>query len=52
MKENFARALTSGDVHDCLDLEVAHHVHCAGTEDHKNAAKAFIEKREPEFKGR
>lgn len=52
MKENFARALTSGDVHDCLDLEVSHHVHCAGTEDHKNAAKAFIEKREPEFKGR
>jgi 2-(1,2-epoxy-1,2-dihydrophenyl)acetyl-CoA isomerase len=52
MKENFARALTSGDVHDCLDLEVSHHVHCAGTEDHKNAAKAFVEKREPEFKGR
>jgi len=52
MKENFARALTSGDVHDCLDLEVSHHVHCAGTDDHKSAAKAFIEKREPEFKGR
>ena len=52
MKENFARALTSGDVHDCLDLEVSHHVHCASTEDHKNAAKAFIEKREPEFNGR
>ncbi|MGI9221511.1 MAG: enoyl-CoA hydratase-related protein [Woeseiaceae bacterium] len=52
MKENFARAITSGDVHDCLDLEVSHHVHCAGTEDHKSAVKAFIEKREPEFKGR
>ena len=52
MKENFARALTSGDVHDCLDLEVSHHVHCAGTEDHKSAVKAFVEKREPEFKGR
>jgi len=52
MKENFARALTSGDVHDCLDLEVSHHIHCAGTEDHKSAVKAFVEKREPEFKGR
>ena len=52
MKENFARALTSGDVHDCLDLEVSHHVHCVGTEDHQNAVKAFVEKREPEFKGR
>ncbi|MEL7185778.1 MAG: enoyl-CoA hydratase-related protein [Pseudomonadota bacterium] len=52
MKENFARALTSGDVHDCLDLEVSHHVHCASTEDHKSAVKAFVEKREPEFKGR
>jgi len=52
MKENFARAITSGDVHDCLDLEVTHHVHCAATEDHKNAVKAFVEKREPEFKGR
>jgi 2-(1,2-epoxy-1,2-dihydrophenyl)acetyl-CoA isomerase len=52
MKENFARALTSGDVHDCLDIEVSHHVHCAGTDDHKSAVKAFVEKREPEFKGR
>ena len=28
MKENFARALSSGDVNDCLDLEATHHVHC------------------------
>ena len=52
MKENFARALASGDVADCLDVEATHHVHCARTEDHKNAAKAFVEKREPEFTGR
>ena len=52
IKENIARAHASGDVDDCLDLEVTHHVHCAATEDHKNAVKAFVEKREPEFKGR
>lgn len=52
MKENFARALSSGDVNDCLDLEATHHVHCGQTEDHKNATKAFVEKREPVFVGR
>jgi 2-(1,2-epoxy-1,2-dihydrophenyl)acetyl-CoA isomerase len=52
MKENFARALSSGDVNDCLDLEATHHVHCGQTEDHKNATKAFVEKRAPGFVGR
>ena len=52
MKENFARALSSGDVDDCLDLEATHHVHCGQTEDHRNASKAFVEKREPVFQGR
>lgn len=52
MKENFARALASGDVDDCLDLEATHHVHCGQTEDHRNATKAFVEKREPVFNGR
>jgi 2-(1,2-epoxy-1,2-dihydrophenyl)acetyl-CoA isomerase len=52
MKENFARALSSGDVDDCLDLEATHHVHCGQTEDHKNATKAFVEKRDPVFVGR
>ena len=52
MKENFARALSSGDVNDCLDLEATHHVHCGQTEDHKNATKAFVEKRDPVFAGR
>lgn len=51
MKENLNRAM-SGDVDDCLDLEATHHVHCGLTEDHKNAAKAFVEKREPIFNGR
>jgi 2-(1,2-epoxy-1,2-dihydrophenyl)acetyl-CoA isomerase len=52
MKENFARVLSSGDVNDCLDLEATHHVHCGQTEDHKNATKAFVEKRDPVFVGR
>ena len=52
MKENFARAISSGDVDDCLDLEATHHVHCGQTEDHRNATKAFVEKREPVFLGR
>ena len=52
MKENFARAIASGDVDDCLDLEATHHVHCGQTEDHRNATKAFVEKKEPVFQGR
>jgi 2-(1,2-epoxy-1,2-dihydrophenyl)acetyl-CoA isomerase len=52
MKENFARAMSSGDVDDCLDLEATHHVHCGQTQDHKNATKAFVAKREPTFIGR
>lgn len=51
MKENLNRAM-HGDVDDCLDLEATHHVHCGQTEDHREAAKAFAEKREPVFKGR
>ena len=52
MKENFARAISSGDVDECLDLEATHHIHCGQTEDHRNATKAFVEKREPVFQGR
>lgn len=51
MKENLNRAM-SGEVDDCLDLEATHHVHAGLTEDHREAAKAFVEKREPQFKGR
>ncbi|MCZ6828626.1 MAG: hypothetical protein O7F73_03415 [Gammaproteobacteria bacterium] len=36
---------------DCLDLEATHQVHAAFTEDHKEAARAFVEKRESVFKG-
>jgi 2-(1,2-epoxy-1,2-dihydrophenyl)acetyl-CoA isomerase len=51
MKENLNRAM-GGDVDDCLDLEATHHIHCGQTEDHRDAAKAFVEKREPVFSGR
>ena len=52
MKENLNRAMAAGDVDNCLDLEATHHIHCGQTEDHREATKAFVEKREPVFKGR
>ncbi len=51
MKENINRALVA-DAIECMDLEVTHHTETAMTEDHREAAKAFVEKREPVFKGR
>ena len=51
MKENLNRAM-AGEWDDCMDLEATHHVHCGQTHDHKEAAKAFVEKRQPVFEGR
>jgi 2-(1,2-epoxy-1,2-dihydrophenyl)acetyl-CoA isomerase len=51
MKENLNRAVT-GELGDCMDLEVTHHLHTALTEDHREAAQAFVDKREPRFGGR
>jgi 2-(1,2-epoxy-1,2-dihydrophenyl)acetyl-CoA isomerase len=51
MKENLNRAV-SGELGKCLDLEVTHHVHTGLTEDHREAAQAFVDKREPRFTGR
>lgn len=51
MKENINRSVT-GDLATCLELESTHHRHTGVTEDHKEASKAFVEKREPVFKGR
>ena len=51
MKENLNRAV-GGDPYECMDLEATHHVHTSLTEDHRNAVRAFVEKRKPEFQGR
>ncbi len=51
MKENLNRAM-GGDVDDCLDLEATHHIHCVATDDYRDAVRAFVEKREPVFRGR
>jgi 2-(1,2-epoxy-1,2-dihydrophenyl)acetyl-CoA isomerase len=51
MKENLNRAV-GGELGECLDLEATHHIHTGLTEDHKNAARAFVEKRTPVFEGR
>jgi len=51
MKENLNRAETAG-LMDCLDIEASHHLRTGLTEDHREAAVAFVEKREPAFHGR
>jgi len=51
MKENLNRAV-AGEVGECLDLEATHHVHTGLTEDHREAVRAFVEKKTPVFKGR
>ena len=51
MKENLNRAV-SGELGECMDLEVTHHAHTGLTEDHREAAQAFTAKREPRFHGR
>src|SRR5690349_13195556 len=51
MKRNMNAAETQTLV-QCLDLEAMHHTRTGFTEDHKEAAKAFVEKREPVFRGR
>ena len=49
--ENLNRAV-GGDPIECMDLEATHHVHTGQTEDHRNAVRAFVEKRKPQFEGR
>ncbi|NKB98576.1 MAG: enoyl-CoA hydratase [Pseudomonadales bacterium] len=52
MKENFNRIAQGAGALDCLDLEATHHVHAGLTDDHKNAARAFVEKTQPVFEGK
>ena len=51
MKENLNRAV-AGELGECMDIEVTHHVHTGLTDDHREAAQAFLERREPRFTGR
>jgi len=50
MKKNLNRAL-AGSLDDVLDAEAIHMIRTFDTEDHKNAAQAFVEKRKPVFNG-
>ncbi|HEY5293110.1 MAG TPA: enoyl-CoA hydratase [Burkholderiales bacterium] len=50
MKQNF-NAAENGTLSELLDLEALHQVQTARTEDHREAARAFVEKRPPIFKG-
>jgi 2-(1,2-epoxy-1,2-dihydrophenyl)acetyl-CoA isomerase len=51
MKRNLFAAETKS-LDDVLELEATHQVRTAFTEDHAEAVKAFVEKREPRFTGR
>jgi 2-(1,2-epoxy-1,2-dihydrophenyl)acetyl-CoA isomerase len=51
MKRNI-NAAESGSLREVFDLEAFGHTRTGETEDHKEASKAFIEKRPPAFKGR
>jgi 2-(1,2-epoxy-1,2-dihydrophenyl)acetyl-CoA isomerase len=51
LKDNLNRALNATFA-ECLDLESANLAAARTTEDHREAAAAFAEKRAPRFKGR
>jgi 2-(1,2-epoxy-1,2-dihydrophenyl)acetyl-CoA isomerase len=51
MKKNLDAAI-SQPLAQCLDLEAMHHARTSQTEDHREAAQAFVEKRKPVFQGR
>ena len=48
MKENVALALTT-PLDEYMDVEVTHHLATFATADHAEAARAFVEKRDPVF---
>ena len=51
MKENVNLA-THSEFRSILDREAMTHIRCGQTEDHKEGARAFMEKRAPVFQGR
>ena len=50
MKENVNLAVDS-EFRAILDREALTHIRCQGTADHQEGARAFVEKREPRFRG-
>ena len=52
MKRNLNAAEGGAPLRDMLDMEALHHSRSGMTEDHQEAAKAFVEKRPPIFTGR
>ena len=51
MKENLNRA-QHADLRSCIAEEAERQCWAAETEDFREATRAFVEKREPRFKGR
>jgi len=51
MKRNMNGALNMS-LSQAMDMEALHHTRTGETEDHREAARAFVEKRTPVFKGR
>jgi 2-(1,2-epoxy-1,2-dihydrophenyl)acetyl-CoA isomerase len=51
MKRNL-NAAENGTLKELLDLEAWHHTRTGMTDDHREAARAFVEKRAPVFRGR
>lgn len=52
IKHNLNLAESGASLAECFDNEANNHMHCSNTDDHKEAAAAFVEKRRPVFKGR
>ena len=52
MKENFNRVSQGAGLYEFMDVEVSHHTHTGQSDDHKNAARAFVEKTQPVFEGK
>lgn len=51
MKKNLNAALQGASLGEILDLESDHMTRAMATEDHREASRAFVEKRPPVFKG-